>query len=387
MSVKIRDILELDLFKHARVACGENGLDNEIKRVNFSDSPLFSNPSNRDLVMEKDFFINSLYVVRDNEDDILKTFQTLVNYGFSGICITDEYIKDLPKKVVQYSNENSFPVIFINASISYAKIIKTIMEIIILDQTNTIFEMRIDRLNNNNISKEEVITLSKFINNSFEKYYASLYIYLNNSNLPYNKINFFLKDLIKNFNLKAYKYKYGILVIINLNNIELFEKQTQLIKEITSNYCTNYNIVISDIFSKPEDFHYCIKQSISLSQILQIINEDVVYYKDLDLYKILYPMRNSIYLYDYYNHLLNPIKDYDRENNSDLFEILRVFFDNYGDYNKTTLVIKQHEKTIRKKILKIRRILKLEDNYFKFIEQVSVAMKIEKIINLIKQSD
>ena len=45
MSVQIKDILSIELFKDATVTAGNNGLEKEVKRVNFSDCTLIDDIS------------------------------------------------------------------------------------------------------------------------------------------------------------------------------------------------------------------------------------------------------------------------------------------------------------------------------------------------------
>ncbi len=158
-----------------------------------------------------------------------------------------------------------------------------------------------------------------------------------------------------------------------------------MIKQIEATvdkYFANYNIGISNIFTEIDQFNNCIKQAMLSFDISSVINSRLVYYKDINVYKILYPLKGSECLQDFYDDIMKPLIDYD--NHYDKFELIKTieaFLEYDGDYKKTAAYLNQHENTVRYRILKAKRLLNLEDNNFKFIEQVSIALKIKNILN------
>ena len=73
MTVTISDLLQLSLFSEAKILTGKNGLNREIKRINFNDCPL-DDENGQELTMQGDFFINSLYMVKDDSKGLEKWF-------------------------------------------------------------------------------------------------------------------------------------------------------------------------------------------------------------------------------------------------------------------------------------------------------------------------
>lgn len=378
MSVIIKDLLELDLFKSARVEAGEKGLNNEIKRVNFSDCPILEDVLEKHLVKKNDLFINSLYIVKDDEEKMLEVFKFYVASGSCGVFLIDEFVKELPDIVKDYVNKTNFPVIFIDSNVPYAEIIKTIMEMILIDQTDMISEMQIDRLLDRNVSKEEVIKSARHINGSFKAYYISLFFKAKNISNDTEK--FIRNELKSNIDFESLKYKNGILIIINFDKLRAIDVYISYITNLIDHYKVNYKIGVSNIFSKIENFHLSIRQSISSYEISEIINSDIVHYKDLNVYKVLYPLKETVHIREFYNDVFIPLKEYDDYYNSDLIKTIELYLENDGDYKKTALQLHQHENTIRYRILKAKKILDLEGNHLNFVEQISIALKINKIM-------
>ncbi|MCC9293367.1 PucR family transcriptional regulator ligand-binding domain-containing protein [Clostridium sp. WLY-B-L2] len=379
MAIQIKDLLSLNLFKSAVIVSGKNGISNEIKRVNFADCPIVDDIYDKNLVKQGDIFISSLYIVKNSTDKMFKLIDFCIKSESCGMFVINEYIKKLPDKIIELSNGNNFPIILIDADMPYAEIIKTVTEMIFLEQSNVISEMRLEKLLNKNITTNEVIYLAKLLNSNFKKNYASIYI--NTDNFTPGK-NHLIKTNLKNLTrCELLRYKKGSILIVNFNIISEFISTVNYIKNLVDSYKDTYYIGISNSFSNIKDFNLCIKQCISSFEIAKIIDGNVVYYKDLNVYKILYPLIDTIYLNDFYNEIFIPIKKYDDYYNADLIKTINTYFENDGDYKKTSLKLHQHENTIRYRILKAKKILNLEHNHIKFIEQMSIALKINKLKN------
>jgi len=74
----------------------------------------------------------------------------------------------------------------------------------------------------------------------------------------------------------------------------------------------------------------------------------------------------------------------DNDNHYDKFKLIKTiesYIINNGDYIKAASFLNQHKNTARYRILKEKRILNLENNNFRFIEQVSIALKIKNILD------
>jgi len=107
-----------------------------------------------------------------------------------------------------------------------------------------------------------------------------------------------------------------------------------------------------------------------------------VFYKDLNVYKVLYPIRSSRHLMEFYREVFLPLKEYDEYYNSDIIKTVGAYLDNNGEYKKTAQQMHQHENTVRYRILKAKKLLDLENEHIRFIEQISLALKIDKIMNI-----
>lgn len=384
MSVTIQNLLSVDLFKEAEVVAGKGGLNNEIGRINFADCPMPDNIRDETLsglIKKGDLFINSFYIVKDDKEELFDVIRTYIDCQCSGTFVITEYIKKLPQKAIELCNENNFPVVFIDPDIPYADIIKTTMEMILVDKSETIYEMKIEKILEKDASKEFIISTANEIIKSFKNYYASSYTELDNS---YGARKQILISNIKNIQgIEPIIYKNGIFLLMNFNEISSLDIYYKQIYPILKNLIANYHVGISNSFTEIENFNDCLKQSILAYEVSHIINHEQVYYKDVHVYKILHPLKNSKVLKDFYSDILEPLTG--AEGSSDKYELINTveaYLNCDGDYKKTALLINQHENTVRYRISKAKRLLNLENDNFKFIEQVSIALKIKNLLKL-----
>lgn len=381
MAVTVKDILSHELFKDAEIVAGKKGLDNRVGRINFTDCPFPEDIKTSGLIKKGDLFINSFYIVKEDEEKLLDFIKAYIECGSSGSLIITEYFDKLPQSVLDLSDSNDFPVIFIDHDVPYAEIIKTTMETILADQSETILEMKIDKILEPNPDKKLVSLTAYEINRNFKTYYVSFYI--KDNNISVLKKQMFISNLKTLTNVECVKYKNGFLVFYNfekLNSLELFIMQ---ISSLIKKYMSSYHMGISNIFNETEEFNSCIKQSLTAFEISDVLDSKIVQYKDIDLYKILFPLRNNPVLKDFYTDIINPLTKAETSNDkNELLNTIEAFLTCDGDFKKTAALLNQHENTVRYRISKAKRLLNLENENVKFIESVSIALKIRNILKL-----
>lgn len=378
MSVKISDLLSLDLLKNAKIIAGKNGLNNEIKRVTFNDCPLDLDVSSN-IIRSGDLYINSFYIVKDNKEQLINFFKYYIENKSAGIFILDEFFKEFPQEVISLANTHNYPIILIDNDTPYAEIINATIGMILFDQYDIIAEMKINKILDSRITPEEIIETIEYFNIDLKKCYSSVFIKIHEDFSKKEKL--IRSDLENIYNINSYKYKNGLLAFLSYNNNNKLELLISQICSLLIKYNVNYKIGVSNSFINIMDFNICINQSISAYNLHDIYDTNIIYYNSLNIYKILYPMKDKQYLRDYVKEILEPLNDYDVVHKLDLLKTVENYIKNDGNYKKTGLDMAQHENTIRYRISIAKKILDLENNHFSFIEQVSVALKINRILN------
>lgn len=378
MSIKISDLLSLDLLKNAKIIAGKNGLNNEIKRVTFNDCPLDLDVNSK-IIRSGDLYINSFYIVKDNKEQLVNFFKFYIENKSAGIFIIDEYFKEFPQEVISLANAYNYPIILIDNHTPYAEIINAAVGMILFDQYDTIAEMKINKILDPHTTPEEMIETIEYFNIDLKKYYSSIFIKVHNDFSKKEKL--IRSDLENIYNIDSYKYKNGLLAFLSYDNNNKYELLITQISDLIGKYNANYKIGVSNSFTNIMDFNLCINQSISAYSLYDITDTNIIYYNSLNIYKILYPIKDKLFLRNYMKEVLDPLNEYDEIHKLDLIKTLETYIKNDGNYKKTGLEMAQHENTIRYRISIAKKILNLENNHFSFIEQVSIAFKINNILN------
>lgn len=376
MSVKVRDILTTELMSSYRIVAGSKGLNKEIGRINFTDCPL-DEEYDVNLCMPNDFYINSFYTLKNNPEAIKKMIEFYISTKASGVFIIDEYLHDIPDDIKKIANNHKFPIIFIDTSVQYGEIIRIVTEMILLEKIEVISESLIDRLLDQNISKNEINNLALKINGAFRNYYVVMYISLDNDFSGYEQLK---GSLDKNRNFKVLRYRNRVITILNLDLESMIKANINYVNSILEKCSTSYVIGVSNTFTNMEEFNVAVRQAKSANEMSDIINKNMIMYKELNVYKLLYLLKDTRELREYLEEIIEPLMAYDKRYNLNLLETIESYIENDGDYEKMAKSLYLHENTVRYRIQKAKKILNLENSHIQFIEQVYIGLKINMIL-------
>lgn len=121
-------------------------------------------------------------------------------------------------------------------------------------------------------------------------------------------------------------------------------------------------------------------EAMTASELKAGCDQDVVSYKDLGSYKFLLPLKDKPELLEFHDEIILPIVEYDNKYKQDLLKTAMCFIDNDGDFSKTAKKMFLHENSIRYRINKIMEILNLRNKDLMFCEQLSIAVKLHRIL-------
>ena len=378
MPTEVRDILDIDVFKsnETRIVAGREGLNRTIQRVNVFDCPISDDVVNKNIIKKGDFFVTSLFVVKDSIEDMIELIHILIDSGSSGICVINEYIHSFPEEIIQLANKNSFPIFLVDKDIPYGEIIKSIMELIIKDKEDTINEMRIEKILNAD-NNEDIIRIAYEINNNFMQ--NCVVFYLTDIGCMSN-CNYIFENINNKATWSAVKYKDGILLIITDNEIDKLKNLSNNILDLIKAACSVYILGISSIHNNISHFKKAIVEAINSCYFSDILNKTIIRYEELEIYSLLLPIIHRAEMMEFYNRMSSPLKKYDKKFNTNLFDNAICFIECDGNYVETAKKMFQHKNTIRYRITKIKQILNMEEKDIEFFTQLSIMVKIHKVI-------
>lgn len=387
MAITITEALKLDTLKNFRLIAGEWGLDKKIEKMGILDHEIIDKIDNIEAVFSKgDFVLTNFTVARNDVDLLIQSIQELIKAGVSGLAIKNIYYSELPSQIIEYANEKSFPIFIFDNNVFFEDIITDIMDAIRDKDNYELLETKVDIIIKNSISKAIVRELAFEINSSFKEKFIVAYCkekkYINNENII-RLLERFNRSKIRTIYHSVLKYRSGILIIFSFENLEensVINKLDRLMDNIGIND-DKYIIGISNIYFGLNELNRGINESIYAVNANEVSDKKKTFYKDIGIYKIIMPFIDKVWVTDFYEEIVLPLKSYDEKYNTQILTTAIKYIENDGNVKRTSEELFQHDNTIRYRINKMKEILGMEDMDGSFYEQLSIAIKIHKIID------
>ncbi len=387
MYITVADALKLPSFQNAQVVAGSGGLDRKIYRISVAECPEFpidieTAGKDNQLFSNGDFFISSMFAIKDTPDLLLDTVKLYYQFNSSGLIVVRRYFELLPQEVVDYANEVNYPLIMLQRTTAYADVISDVMKAILSQQSNYTAVSLIDQILNGHHSEEKIEKLAYTLNHNFAP--NILVYYIQCSNQLANKTNQLVSNINSENSLFAVNY-YNNIIVFHTSENEFNTKHIHYIREkiirTVTKYMTDYHIGISEAYKGLRYIKTCMQEALIACRVCRIINSTVESYEKIGTYRLLLEINNLSVLKGFYEQFVLPIKEYDHGKKGELFNTMISFAQNDGDIKKTAQELFQHENTIRYRLTKIKQLLNSQDDNLRFYESLAVVYKIYRILS------
>ena len=377
MSISVKDILKLDIFSNAIESSGTSGLSKNVNGVSVIDCKIDeADITDSHIIREGDFFITNLYAVKDNPEDIVNLIDFLCKSGSSGLCIVNQYFEHLPSEAVEFANKNAFYIMLLDKNIPYGDIIRDIMEMLLQEKIDMIYEMKINRILELSGNEDEIRKTAYELNPDFEENIVAIFARkLSNQMAIYN----IRKELcnMKTAVASVIKYENGLLIILSFhkNMLKHVDSQINYVLAQLDKVISGKEVGISRLYNNVRKMRACLVEALASANAADALKRPIVHYQDIGLYKLLIPLIDQPVLQEFCNEILTPLKDYDTRYNSSFFDTALSYIDCDGDFKRVAELMFQHENTIRNRIVKMQEILGFENRKNEFYIYLYVAIK------------
>lgn len=129
MALTIREAMKFGGLFGAKVAAGEENLDNVIESISVLE---VAESSISKWVIENQLYITSFYAIWDDIEMQKIVIQSLINCGCCGlvVCNYNTWIKKFDDRIIRLCNENHFPLLIAREEVSYVEIMNPIINIL-----------------------------------------------------------------------------------------------------------------------------------------------------------------------------------------------------------------------------------------------------------------
>lgn len=250
--------------------------------------------------------------------------------------------------------------------------------------TNVIIQTFLyDVLNRNFTSRNEMNERMKIVNLNFKKELRIIVIDIERLNDIEKSCND-VKNIFSSYHIQmeySIFYEHRIVMIYQQNNLEEFRKKLLPILE-------KYNIYVgvsqpfSDLFMCKKYYLQAIK-TIDLSKHAYP-DKHYVNYHEVQYYSLLSSLHPENCENDFYHPILNMLREYDKQHNTDLYDILYVFIINDGNIQKTAQDFFVHRNTVRYKINKIKEITSIDFTDILSLLNILISYRINQYLDSVK---
>ena len=390
MAITILEAMKLPTLKDFELIAGYRGLDREIQRASILDYEYEKSLSDKPIQTyfeKEDFVISSLIYAKDDPSLILESVKGLVSDGVSGLAVKNIYYDVLPEEVIKYANQMDFPIFIFDKKGSYYEDIVTEIYDKNKEKNSISYqEAKIGILLKEDMDKSSVKNMAKDFNISFKENMFSICLkpkkYIDENSLT-NIINILNRDLGASH--VAYRYHGIIFIICTYEDSHKENKSTEFSRLVRLMIYSlfldlnDYYIGISNLHKYIDELNFALKESMYAMRTASIEGENIRYYYEIGVYKLLMPSYSEGYMINFYSDTIGKIKHYDQKYNSELLQTATVYVKLGGNIKNTAKSINLHENTVRYRINKIKEIFNTTNSEFEFYEELALGIKLHLI--------
>lgn len=390
MAITILEAMKLPTLKDFELIAGYRGLDREIQRASILDYEYEKSLSDKPIQTyfeKEDFVISSLIYAKDDPSLILESVKGLVSDGVSGLAVKNIYYDVLPEEVIKYANQMDFPIFIFDKKGSYYEDIVTEIYDKNKEKNSISYqEAKIGILLKEDMDKSSVKNMAKDFNISFKENMFSICLkpkkYIDENSLT-NIINILNRDLGASH--VAYRYHGIIFIICTYEDSHKENKSTEFSRLVRLMIYSlfldlnDYYIGISNFHKYIDELNFALKESMYAMRVASIEGENIKYYYEIGVYKLLMPSYSEGYMINFYSDTIGKIKQYDQKYNSELLQTAIVYVKLGGNIKNTAKSINLHENTVRYRINKIKEIFNTTNSEFEFYEELALGIKLHLI--------
>lgn len=304
---------------------------------------------------------------------LLELVENMCNNKAAGVVInTGPFIKTIPQEVIDFGNENNFPIFLVPWTVHVAEIMR-IFCYAITKSEQKVLETATAFKNAIFFPKQEelyVVPLSQLgfrVNWSY--YVCAIKVVDNSGFVPSIKQLELICTNLNNYllhrqydNIAIFNYENQILIVLGDYKKEELDSFIEDLQEYSKRYLCKNNEYFFGIGQCTKSIHCLYKsynQAISIQKLHENhqIEDSCISYSRLGIYKLLMGIEDKAVLAEYYMNSILPLYNYDQQSGSDLTNVLRCYLAHDGSVNDTADELYLHRNTVNYKLNKAAEIL------------------------------
>ncbi len=340
---------------------GQEGLNNLVQWVHIIEDAEVG------LLLHGNELVFTAGILNKEPDWLINFAKNLYKAGASAFVVNiGPYTKNIPKEVIDFCNEVNMPLFTIPWKTKMVDMTRDFCHRImhndtVEDNVATTIKNIIFRTGDlqTQISQMERYGYKR------DSYFCFLAIaFENESDTNYEDKRQNLKEFaekaarsINELYLSFSYIGYRIIVLVDYSN----EDTKLLVQNLTQSKAIKSNemkirIGIGSNMQGLETQDINFEKALSAMELAIKKKEKLVYYNDLNFYKILLSVRDKSLLREYYQTTIGPLENYDHENGTDLVGFLKTYLENNASPQLVSEKLYIHRNTVNNQLKKIEKI-------------------------------
>ncbi len=361
MAFTIEDMLIMSKDKYEmEMIGGRNGWSNSISWILLiEDSIVLKNFKGKDLAVTTGLGF-------DSEEKLLRLLEKLVQTHASGLVInTGPYVTEVPQSVIQYSNENDFPLLTVPWSTHLYDMIKELSIRVLLqtaadEQISNALIHAIEEPDNMGLYEKDLLPYFD-VDGTFQIVLISTEGLDAMDTVERRRLSYQLQIYLENITHNAHFFYYDACFVMVVNALggeavrtilEGFVRRTKR-KMPERPVSVGVGSVVTDI----SNLQLCYHRARAALQMAMRTGQDMVYFDEMGIYRLLGLVTDTQLLREMGADLLRPLLEYDRKHGTDYVETLRLYLESDGSIQYVAAQMFTHRNTVIYRMNNIKKLL------------------------------
>ena len=387
MAVELQRLMEKVSHMDVSLIAGEGGIHNLVSWVHMVES------------MEASDFLEGGEIAfttglgLGGSDNLLNLVRMMCEKKAAGVTVNiGPFIEEVPQEVIDYCNENNFPLFVIPWKIHLAEVMRIFCFAITKDEQR-VMKTVAGFKNAIFFPKQEELYVVPLSQQGFRVNWNYSVCMMSLAN-PAANLSTRLEQLVVSLdsharhsyeNFAIFSHESEILIVSgNYSEPELHKFILDLHSHATQILAGGESLSIGcgKITKSIRCLYKSYRQAVSIQKLQKKgkINPGLIFYSDMGIYKLLMGIEDRDIIEEYYEKSILPLIEYDRKNNSDLAVILRAYLNHNGSVKETADELYVHRNTINYKLMRISEILNIDLSQLDTRLQLSVGFMLEDML-------
>ena len=388
MPITVKEVMQLPEFQNFTLIAGKRGEGKEIMNIGVLDYEYAEeNPYLEKLWAfgKNAFVITSMLFAKNHPERILPAIKGLVRDGVAALAIKTIYYNTLPEEALSYAEEKGLPVYTFGRDDAYFQDIAILIKAKMEERDDTeLLEQKIGLFLSGNLSMANRRELCQeiFPGKEYSRYLA---VYCNTKSIVWTLQNMRNMESLRDRLGKRdsiFRYQNGYLVILDLEDQKRKGELSAAVLRTLALRQEDYFIGIGKAHRSMDEMDLAIQEALYASHYSRLTDGEPVCFHKMGIYQILLPYCRNPWMEQYCRSILDPILEFDRQYDGELFRTAELYVKFDGDVEAVGNQLHLHKNTIRYRMNRIRDMIGADE---RFDEQLSVAFRTWEIQKDISQ--